>query len=194
LIFGASSIAAPQNTPSVIVVPAAKVGSPAEVIQKDLSQAALVKHYHFSIRAPKGWSLIAEGYSEPPSGISDHSDAMVTLTPSNDTVNDPTYVGLRTVYGSSLPPTLEGLYQVVSKDQTKKTRYVQLNGQRWIFSQYEGTNARGVVVQQYAVRTIVSTHEGPRGFLAVAATPKSDSKTFGPVLLSILNTVKVDGK
>lgn len=169
----------------VITMTLPKPGTPVEVDKKDLKNSTLIKHYFFTIQAPTGWSVIAGGSQENPNAV---VDAMVSLTPTNNTSKDPTYLSVRTVYGAELPKTTADLFAVVSRDKEKQTRYVQLNGQQWIFSQYEAKNSTGQPTKQYAVRTIIGT----RGFLALAGTPLADSKTTGPQLLKILNTIKIN--
>jgi hypothetical protein len=175
---------APPKT-DVVTIPVPKAGTPVEVDKKDLKNPTVIKHYFFTIQAPKGWSVIAAGSQAAANAV---TDAMVSLTPTNNTAKDPTYLSVRTVYGAELPKTTADLFAVVSRDKEKQTRYVQLNGQQWIFSQYEAKNQAGVTTKQYAVRTIV----GNRGFLALAGTPMADAKTTGPQLLKILNTIKIN--
>jgi hypothetical protein len=175
---------APPKT-DVVTIPVPKAGTPVEVDKKDLKNPTVIKHYFFTIQAPKGWSVIAAGSQAAANAV---TDAMVSLTPTNNTAKDPTYLSVRTVYGAELPKTTADLFAVVSRDKEKQTRYVQLNGQQWIFSQYEAKNQAGVTTKQYAVRTIV----GNRGLLALAGTPMSDAKTTGPQLLKILNTIKIN--
>jgi hypothetical protein len=169
----------------VMTIPVPKPGAPVDVDKKDLKNPTLIKHYFFTIQAPKGWSVVAAGSQATANAV---TDAMVSLTPTNNTAKDPTYLSVRTVYGAELPKTTADLFAVVSRDKEKQTRYVQLNGQQWIFSQYEAKNQAGVTTKQYAVRTIV----GNRGLLALAGTPMSDAKTTGPQLLKILNTIKIN--
>ncbi len=175
--------AAPKT--DVVTIPVPQPGKPVEVDKKDLKNPTLIKHYFFTIQAPKGWSIIAAGSQAAANAV---TDAMVSLTPTNNTAKDPTYLSVRTVYGAELPKTTADLFAVVSRDKEKQTRYVQLNGQQWIFSQYEAKNSAGLTTKQYAVRTIV----GSRGFLALAGTPMADVKTTGPQLLKILNTLKIN--
>jgi hypothetical protein len=169
----------------VIAMVLPKPGAPVEVDKKDLKNPTLIKHYFFTIQAPKGWSIVAAGSQEGPNAV---TDAMVSLTPTANTAKDPTYLSVRTVYGQELPKTTADLFAVVSRDKVKQTRYVRLNGQQWIFSQFETKRPDGSSVKQYAVRTIVGT----RGFLALAGTPMADAKTTGPQLLKILNTIKIN--
>jgi hypothetical protein len=129
--------------------------------------------------------VIAAGSQQNANAV---TDAMVSLTPTSDTAHDTTYLSVRTVYGQELPKTTADLFAIVSRDKTKQTRYVQLNGQQWIFSQFETKKPDGSSTKQYAVRTIVGT----RGFLALAGTPMTEAKTTGPQLLKILNTVKIN--
>jgi hypothetical protein len=89
-----------------------------------------------------------------------------------------------------LPATVDELFKAVSKDQTKQTRFVKLNGQRWIFSQYETKKSDGSVMKNYAVRTI----SGTRGFLALAGTPAQTENTIRPRILKILNTIKLNSR
>jgi hypothetical protein len=169
----------------LLTIPQPKPSAPVEVDKKDLKNPTMIKHYFFTIQAPKGWSVIAAGSQENSSAV---VDAMVSLTPTADTAKDPTYLSVRTVYGAELPKTTADLYAVVSRDKTKQTRYVQLNGQQWIFSQFETKKADGSSTKQYAVRTIVGT----RGFLALAGTPVALSQATGPQLLKILQTIKIN--
>jgi hypothetical protein len=173
-----------------IKVPQLKPGAPGgpvepvEIDKKDLKNPTVIQHYFFSIQAPQGWSVVAAGSQESPNAP---VDAMVSLTPTSNTSKDSSYLSVRTVYGQALPKTTADLYAIVSKDTAKQTRYVQLNGQQWIFSQYDTVKADGSTVKQYAVRTIV----GSRGFLALAGTPIANAKTIGSQLLKILQTIKL---
>jgi hypothetical protein len=66
----------------VMTIPVPKPGAPVDVDKKDLKNPTLIKHYFFTIQAPKGWSVVAAGSQATANAV---TDAMVSLTPTNNT-------------------------------------------------------------------------------------------------------------
>jgi len=173
---------------AVSVLPELQEGD--SVIKADLPEPTLVRHHHYSLLVPQGWTVVANvSIGEPYQGS-------LSAGPSNDIDNEKTYIG---VYGPWRKPSqrsLEDRYAKKLKElkEGEKLDFVSWQGRRWLIWEYSRTWSGGIVLAGTEAESYCWAAFGEaygQEFVMIAATPKSSLERYRGQLTAIMQSVRL---
>jgi hypothetical protein len=165
---------------TTFVVPLMEQGD--SVIKKDLPEPTQVKHYHYSLLVPQGWSF------EAALGHDESNQGNLSASPFNDVAKAKTFIG---VFGPRRNPSKKSLDERYAEKlkklkQGEKLDFVSWQGRRWLLREYSCTLSETKEESNcWAAWGVADGEE----FVMIAATPKSSLAKYRVQFTAIMQSI-----